>query len=312
MIERLRKEFFDIRPGEWPLALGLSTYFFLVIAIFWVLKPIKRGLVISYFGDNPIHLAGWVLSGAQAEQLGKVLNMVVAFAVVGLFTWLVRRYARHHLIVIFCGIFGALFLLFGSVITQIEALGDTAVWSFYVTGDIWTTVMVATFWAFANDLNTGDEAERLYGIVGLGGVVGGFVGATVVSGLVEQAGRSTLVFACILPTALIGALAVWIHRRECGKVRGRPQGALLSRRRGRARGGAGKRFSGRGQARGAVQVPAQHCRRAGALRDGLQHRRLSAGRPRRAADYGRGRARCVLWPRGAGHQPRVDRGAAVF
>jgi len=68
--------------------------------------------------------------------------------------------------------------------------------------------MVATFWAFANDLNTGGEAERLYGIVGLGGVVGGFVGSSVVAGLVEQAGRSTLVYACIVPTAIIGALAV--------------------------------------------------------------------------------------------------------
>jgi AAA family ATP:ADP antiporter len=76
--------------------------------------------------------------------------------------------------------------------------------------------MVATFWAFANDLNTGDEAERLYGIVGLGGVVGGFVGASVVSGLVEPIGRSPLLFACLVPTAVIGALAVWIHQRECG------------------------------------------------------------------------------------------------
>jgi AAA family ATP:ADP antiporter len=214
MFERIRREFFDIRRGEWPRALGLSVYFFLVIAIFWVLKPIKRGLIISYFGDNPLHLAGWVLSGAQAEQLGKVLNMVVAFAVVGLFTWLVRRFARHYLIVIFCAIFGGLFLLFGTVIDQIAAFGQGSVWAFYVTGDIWTTVMVATFWAFANDLNSGDEAERLYGIVGLGGVIGGFVGSSVVAGLVEHLGRSTLVYSCLVPTALIGALAVWIHNRE--------------------------------------------------------------------------------------------------
>ena len=89
--------------------------FFLVVAVFWVLKPIKRGLVISYFGEHPIRMAGWVLSGAQAEQLGKVLNMVVAFAVVGVFTCLVRRYARHCLILIFCAVFGGLFLFFGSV-----------------------------------------------------------------------------------------------------------------------------------------------------------------------------------------------------
>jgi len=214
MLERLRTEFFDIRPGEWPTALGLSAYFFLVIAIFWVLKPMKRGLIISYFGEHPLQYAGWVLTGAQAEQIGKVLNMVVAFAVVGLFTWLVRRYARHYLIVIFCAVFGGLFLFFGTVIGQIDVVGRAGVWAFYVTGDIWTTVMVALFWAFANDLHTGEEAERLYGIVGLGGVLGGFVGSTVVAGLVEQFGRATLVYSCLLPTALIAALGVWIHHRE--------------------------------------------------------------------------------------------------
>ncbi len=214
MLERIRKEFFDIRSGEWPKALGLSVYFFLVIAIFWVLKPIKRGLIISYFGEHPLRLAGWVLSGAQAEQVGKVLNMLVAFAVVGIFTWLVRRVARHYLIVIFCSVFGGLFVLFGTVIDQIETFGQGGVWAFYVTGDIWTTVMVATFWAFANDLNTGDEAERLYGIVGLGGVIGGFVGSSVVAGLVEQMGRPTLIYACLVPTVVIAGLAVWIHQRE--------------------------------------------------------------------------------------------------
>ncbi len=214
MLEQLRDTFFDIRAHEWPKALGLSLYFFLVIAIFWVLKPIKRGLLIGYFGDHPIHLAGWVLSGAQAEQLGKILNMLVAFAVVGIFTWLVRRFVRHHLIAIFCAVFGGLFLFFGTVINHIETLGQAGVWSFYVTGDIWTTVMVASFWAFANDLSTGDQAERLYGIVGLGGVVGGFVGSTVVTGLVQQMGRAPLVYACLVPTAAIAALAGWIHRRE--------------------------------------------------------------------------------------------------
>ena len=214
MLDRLQRQFFDVRDGEWPKALGLSAYFFLVIAVFWVLKPMKRGLLISYFGEHPLELAGWVLSGAQAEQIGKVLNMIVAFAVVGLFTWLVRRYARHVLILIFCAIFGVLFLGFGGVIDQIDLLGAGGVWGFYVMGDIWTTVMVAIFWAFANDLNTGDEAERLYGIVGLGGVLGGFVGATMVSGLVGPVGRAPLLFACLAPTVLIGGLAVWIHNRE--------------------------------------------------------------------------------------------------
>lgn len=86
MLSTLRKEFFDIRREELPKAVGLSAYFFLVIAVFWVLKPMKRGLIISYFGDDPIVLFGLAFDGAQAEQLGKGLNMVVAFLVVIAFT----------------------------------------------------------------------------------------------------------------------------------------------------------------------------------------------------------------------------------
>ena len=214
MLDRIRSEFFDIRSGEWPKAIGLSLYFFLVIAVFWILKPMKRGILISYFGQQPINIAGWVLSGAQAEQLGKVLNMVIAFGVVALFTWMVRRMARHHLILVFCAVFGGLFAFFGLFIDQLEVIGQTGVWAFYVMGDIWTTVMVATFWAFANDLNSGGEAERLYGFVGLGGVVGGFVGSSVVAGLVTDVGRAPLLFACLAPLAIIAGLVVWIHNRE--------------------------------------------------------------------------------------------------
>jgi AAA family ATP:ADP antiporter len=214
MLERIRKQFFDIRPGEWPKALSLSLYFFLVIAVFWVLKPMKRGIIINYFGNDPIAFLGLTFGGAQAEQIGKMLNMVVAFGVVALFTWLIRKMDRHRVILIFCTVFGGLFLFFGSFVDRIGVLGDAGVWSFYVMGDIWTTVMVATFWAFVNDLNTADEAERLYGIVGLGGVIGGFVGSSIVAGLVSVYGRPPLLYACVAPLVVIGGLAVWIHRRD--------------------------------------------------------------------------------------------------
>ena len=215
MLRRIRKEFLDIRPGEWPKAVGLSLYFFLVIAVFWVLKPMKRGILLNYFSDQPINIAGWILTAAQAEQLGKVLNMIIAFGVVALFTWLVRRMARHHLVLVFCAGFGLLFAFFGVFIDRMSLLGQAGIWSFYVMGDIWTTVMVATFWAFANDLNTGDEAERLYGLVGLGGVVGGFVGASIVAELVTGMGRAPLLFGSIVPLIAIGGLVVWLHDCEC-------------------------------------------------------------------------------------------------
>jgi len=65
-------------------------------------------------------------------------------------------------------------------------------WTFYVFGDIFNSIMVATFWAFANDVNSPQESKRLYGIIGLGGVVGGFFGATFVSALVDVEGAKEL------------------------------------------------------------------------------------------------------------------------
>ncbi|MFW6193828.1 MAG: NTP/NDP exchange transporter [Gemmatimonadota bacterium] len=210
MLQRLKERFFDIETEEWPRALGLSLFFFLVIAVFWVLKPMKSGMFLSYFSAHPVEVLGWTLSGAQAEQVARVLNMVVAYVMVVGFSMVADSCTRRKLILFFCMAFGGLFLLFAA---GVDRPTEPLVWSFYVAGDIWTTTMVATFWAFANDITTAGEAERMYGVVGLGGVVGGLVGASVVSSLVEQAGRASLLVGLLAPLAVIVALAFWIDAR---------------------------------------------------------------------------------------------------
>lgn len=204
------RQFADIRRDEWPTALMLSAYFFLVIATFWILKPLKRGVIVNYFGDDPIHFFGFVFGGAEAEQIGKVLNMIVVYLVVIGFTYLARRYARHHLTLIFGVIFSAIFAFYAFVI---EDLNDAIVWSFFVYGDMFNTVMVALFWAFTNDIMHSRQAKRAYGVIGLGGVVGGFVGATVVNSSVESFGRSPLLLFCIVPMAVIVLIAYAVHAR---------------------------------------------------------------------------------------------------
>ncbi|MDR0842336.1 MAG: hypothetical protein LBP68_02830, partial [Acidobacteriota bacterium] len=64
------------------------------------------------------------------------------------------------------------------------------VWSFYLFGDFFNTVMVATFFAFLNDSVTPDVAKRIYGLTGFGGVAGGAVGALVVANYVNKVTNS--------------------------------------------------------------------------------------------------------------------------
>jgi AAA family ATP:ADP antiporter len=68
----------------------------------------------------------------------------------------------------------------------IKSPRDLTVWTFYLFGDLFSTLMVATFFAFLNDSVTPDAAKRLYGVVGLGGVVGGIFGANTVRALIAK------------------------------------------------------------------------------------------------------------------------------
>ena len=205
------KQFARIGRREWPRALLLSGFFFLIIATYWILKPIKRGVIINYFGEDPMQLLGMTFSGAEAEQIGKLMNMVAVYLIVLLFTYLSRRLPRHYLVATFAGLFSATFALFAWLI---QSPTEPVVWSFYILGDMFNTAMVALFWAFSNDIATSDEAKRTYGIIGLGGVVGGFIGATIVNTYVEQFGRSPLLLFCIVPMVLMTIIAFIVHKRE--------------------------------------------------------------------------------------------------
>ena len=44
-----------VRRDEWPLALLMFAYFFLVITTFWILKPIKKALFIEYYDERRVH-----------------------------------------------------------------------------------------------------------------------------------------------------------------------------------------------------------------------------------------------------------------
>ena len=182
MTRRGGSGFFDIRRAELPFALLMFAYFFLVITSFWILKPIKKSLFIRHYDVTGFDLLGWTMTAAQAELLAKVLNMVVAFLAVVVFTWLVRRFRRQQLTFIFSGFFLVSYALYSLIIH--EPAGAT-VWSFYLFGDLFSTLMVATFFAFLNDSVEPDGAKRLYGLIGLGGVAGGVFGTTIVRTLIE-------------------------------------------------------------------------------------------------------------------------------
>jgi len=210
-LKGLLQKVFPLEKEDWAKALPLSAFFFLVIITFWVLKPIKRGMMVHYFADSPLKIWGMTFHGAQTEQLGKVLNVIAIYFAVVLFTWLVKKFPRHYLVLIFGVVFSGLFLIYSYLLKH---QNGPVVVSFFVLGDVYVTVMVALFWSFTNDIASPQEAKRTYGFIGLGGVVGGFVGASIVESKVQDVGPSFLLLGCIIPMVAVVILAFWVQAKE--------------------------------------------------------------------------------------------------
>ena len=169
-------------PGA-AFAVLMGTYFFLVITSFWVLKPLKKGLFIRSYDEAGLAIAAIQLTAAQAELLAKAANVGVAFVAALGFALLSRRLRREGLALAVTAFFLAGHALFAWLLTAPK--GPT-VWSFYLYGDLYSTLMVTAFFAFLNDSVTPATARRLYGPIGLGGVLGGLVGSSGVAVWIEK------------------------------------------------------------------------------------------------------------------------------
>ncbi len=177
------KQIMSIRRDEFPQALLMLSYFFLVITIFAILKPLKSGLFIQFYDQSGFDFFGWHMLAAQAELLAKILNMVIAFVAATVFALLSRSFRRQQLTYIFSIFIISCFLVFTFML---DSPGAPTVWSFYMFGDLYSTLMVVTFFAFLNDSVEPDAAKRLYGLIVLGGVSGGFFGATVAAVMIDD------------------------------------------------------------------------------------------------------------------------------
>jgi AAA family ATP:ADP antiporter len=199
----------DLAPGERAFTVWMLLYFFLVTTTFWILKPLKKSLFVEFYSEGGFRLGAWHLEAAEAELVAKFLNMAVAAAAMVAFTLLARRLRRHRLSLALAAAFVATFALYAQALHR---PGDAAVWSFYLVGDLFSTVMVAGFFAFLNDTVSADAAKRLYGPIGLGGVAGGVLGSGTLGALVERLAAPAWVHVSA-ELVLVIALVAWLAGR---------------------------------------------------------------------------------------------------
>lgn len=177
----------------------LSGWFFLSIATLWLLKPVRTASLLAHLGASELP---YLRFGAVAA----VGLVVLAYSRV------VNRFSRLDVVrgssvlfaIVLLGFWLALH--FGG-----ELLGAQRwfVWAVFILVDIYSTVMVAIFWTYTNDVVTHQEADRLYGPIGLGGILGGIAGGVIVDVLVTSVGPVDMLLVCVALVLLGGGLG-WL------------------------------------------------------------------------------------------------------
>ncbi|MBN2801706.1 MAG: hypothetical protein JXR91_01295, partial [Deltaproteobacteria bacterium] len=183
----------------------MSLQFFLIIAGFWILKPLKKTIFIEFYDKSGLDLPGFHLTASKAELIAKNVNMVVAFFAMVLFVTVSKKLKKEKLLTALA-LFSAAAVSLAGLFAQYPS--DVSVFMFYSAGDLFNMLLVAGFFAFLNDSVSALQAKKLYGTVIFGGVAGGVAGSTIFRSFVNTGSLNLWIFITLLLVFLIIALSV--------------------------------------------------------------------------------------------------------
>jgi AAA family ATP:ADP antiporter len=165
-----------LAPGEGrPVVLG-ALYFFLLLASYYLLRPVRDEMGIR--------------AGVDQLQWLFTATFVVMLAVVPLFGWASSRWPRRQLIPAVYLFFIAGLVLFYWLL---QVLGG--IWvarAFYVWVSVYNLFVVSVFWSLMTDLFSQQQGKRLFGIIAAGGSAGAIVGPGLAALLAQTLGPHQL------------------------------------------------------------------------------------------------------------------------
>ena len=202
-LEKALSVFSDIRAGEGGTVALLILNAFIMMALYYILKPVREGLILSGFGA----VVKSYSSAAQAILFVFVVPAYGAFAARVNRVWLLS---------------GMTLFFVSNLLLFILALGagmDIGV-LYYIWLGVFSFMIVSQFWAFANDVYTEEQGRRLFPIIGIGASAGALAGAFLTAGVFEQMSNGALMSLSCTLLCVFALLIVWVNKREVRGVAG--------------------------------------------------------------------------------------------
>jgi AAA family ATP:ADP antiporter len=197
ILERFLSLFSKVKAGEGGTVSLLFINAFIMMLLYYILKPVRDGLIISGFGA----VIKSYSSAAQALLFVAVVPLYGAFA------------ARLNRIKLLSGM--TVFFIINLVLFVLAlGTGKNIGVVYYIWLGIFNFMLVSQFWAFANDVYSEEQGKRLFPIVGIGTTSGALAGAWFTATAFQNMQDTSLLLlagALLVPFIL---LIVWINKRQ--------------------------------------------------------------------------------------------------
>lgn len=183
--ERVLSVFTKVRPGEGRCVAIMLLHAFLLMASYYVIRPVREALILTE-GD------------AELRSYAVAAQAILLMFLIPLYGWLFRLQDNSLLI-------QRVNVIFVVCLIGFAGLGSAGLqfgFLFFVWASIFAVMVVSQFWAFATDLFNVKSGQRLFAIIAVGISAGAWVGARVSGALFDWAGPYGLM---LLSSGLLGS-----------------------------------------------------------------------------------------------------------
>ncbi len=201
LLEKFLSLFTEVGPGEGLSALLLMLNVLMLLAAYYIIKPVREALILS----EP--------SGPEVKSYLSAVMAVLLVLLVPAYAKLVNRFIRSRLIAVVTLFFMACLVGFwGMDKLGVPRLG----YPFFVWVGIFNLMVINQFWSFANDVYSSEAGKRLFPLIAFGASSGAVVGPWVTELLLEVMSTFELLLVCASVLGACILITQWVAGREFG------------------------------------------------------------------------------------------------
>ncbi len=197
-LERALRLFSDVREGEGPRLLALTLNVFLILVAYYVMKPVREVLILAQPG------------GAEIKSYAYAAQAVLFVVLVPLYGAVAARLPRRRLINAVTALFIACLPVFYVLAERGVVIGVV----FFLWIGVFSLMVTAQFWAYANDVYSPAAGKRLFALIAFGASAGAVAGAWLSGRLIHIIGVHALLLVAAGVLVLSLGLFNAIDRRD--------------------------------------------------------------------------------------------------